>query len=76
MSRPHRTVAPHELGWSVSHSDFTTADEALARSVRDQLDLVDPLPCPHTGERLDVVSFGSLDVEMCADCGERFEETA
>lgn len=50
-----RVIRPHPLGWSVGHPlglaiDLITTDPVLAKSVREELDRVDPLHCPHPAD--------------------------
>lgn len=69
--RPRRTVTYGARGWEVSQSDFASVDKALACAVAAEYDRIDPLPCPHRSEKVDVTSMGDpVAKQMCADCGE------
>lgn len=68
--RPRRRVVETDAGFEVACSGFVSSDRVLALAVRDELDRVDPLPCPHDGDTVEISWALSSRVEArCADCG-------
>lgn len=68
--RPRRRVVETDAGFEVACSGFVSSDRVLALTVRDELDRVDPLHCPHDGDTVEVCWALSSRVEArCADCG-------
>src|SRR5690625_1435286 len=70
--RPRRRVVETDTGYRVTGpGGTTTTDPDLAHHIRDELDRIDPLPCPHTGEILEIRTVAGDGWTMCADCGQR-----
>lgn len=71
--RPVRAVTLTDDGrLTVQQSGgFTTLDPALADEVARRLDRDDPLPCPHSGDWIEVTALGRPGPQwLCADCSE------
>lgn len=69
--RPRRRVVETDTGYRVTGpGGTTTTDLDLAHHIRDELDRVDPLPCPHTGDILEISNLAGECLIMCADCGQ------
>lgn len=71
--RVPREVVRTVGGWSVTLSEFVTADPALAEAVRDRLDAIDPVqgpPCLHTGDRVETRRLcDPAPTFLCMTCG-------
>ncbi|AFM10441.1 hypothetical protein PIS_052 [Saccharomonospora phage PIS 136] len=67
--RPRRRVVETDTGFEVTCSGFTSSDRVLALAVRDELDRVDPLPCPHDGDTVEIRQVNGHGWIMCSDCG-------
>lgn len=71
---PRRRVIEVSAGFAVTDdsSGFTTTDRDLAAAVAQELDRVDPLPCPEHGDWIEIVTFerspDDYDV-ICGRCG-------
>lgn len=75
--RPRRQIEwTNGYGWTISDSDKYSQDRELAEKIRDELDVVDPLPCPHTGDKVELTTFAEMPGSrvMCVDCGETRRE--
>lgn len=75
--RPRRQIEWVDgKGFVVSHSDQYAQDGELAARIRQELDRVDPLPCPHTGDKVELTTFGEIPGSrvLCNDCGETRRE--
>lgn len=69
--RPRRAITQTPTGYRIDGpGGFEHPSPTLIHAARDELDRVDPLPCPHTSGILEIRTLAGHGWTMCADCGQ------